>query len=132
MNENELPKPPTGLSKTSQALWRTLVADWDDFDEICPQVALKLTLEALDRLTQAQTRIEKDGLTFTDRHGVIRSHPLLAVERDCRAAIIRGLKALGLKEEDLEPKRKPGRPSESEQRYRATKKDKCRSVTADE
>ena len=52
--------------------------------------------------------VEKDGLSFEDRFGQIKSHPLCSVIRDSRAQKMAALKSLNL---DIEPLRdKPGRP----------------------
>lgn len=48
-------------------------------------------------------------MTFTDRFGQIKAHPLLPVERDARAAFLAGLRSLNL---DFEPLHDgPGRPA---------------------
>lgn len=65
-------------------------------------------MEAFDRMRGCQKIIEKDGAKLVDRFDQVKSHPLLAIERDSRAAMLAALKALNL---DLEPLRdKPGRP----------------------
>jgi phage terminase small subunit len=56
--------------------------------------------EAFDRMRKAQKIVADEGETVTDRFNQIRPHPMIAVERDCRSAILRGLKALNI---DLEP-----------------------------
>ena len=55
--------------------------------------------------------VDRDGLTFTDRFGQVKGHPLCAVIRDSRAQKLAALKALNI---DLEPlNEKPGRPAGS-------------------
>lgn len=62
--------------------------------------------DSLER--NAEDQVNEDGLTFKDRFGQIKSHPLLPTIRDARAQRLAALKALNL---DLEPLRnKPGRP----------------------
>jgi hypothetical protein len=52
--------------------------------------------------------VETDGLTFEDRFGQVKSHPLCSVIRDSRAQKLAALKNLCL---DIEPLRSgPGRP----------------------
>jgi len=52
--------------------------------------------------------VAKDGLTFKDRFGQVKAHPLLSVIRDARAQKMAALKGLNL---DIEPLRDgPGRP----------------------
>ena len=48
-----------------------------------------------------------DGLTFKDRFGQMKSHPLLTVIRDARAQKMAALKSLNL---DIEPLKTVGRP----------------------
>jgi hypothetical protein len=39
----------------------------------------------LDRIHQAREAVKQEGSYFTDRHGVVRAHPALKVERDSQA-----------------------------------------------
>ena len=57
-------------------------------------------MEALDRTEACRLQIEKDGQIVKDRFGQQKPHPLLAVERDARAAFVVCLKNLQL---DIEP-----------------------------
>ena len=69
---------------------------------------LRLFCEALDRLRDAQRRIQQDGPTYSDRFGQLKAHPLLAVERDARSQMLQALRALNLTVEPLRDG--PGRP----------------------
>jgi P27 family predicted phage terminase small subunit len=71
---------------------------------------LAATCEAHDRMQQATALLTKDGLTITTRHGEVRSHPAAAIERDSRTAFWRGLRELGLSDEDAEGVPRPPRP----------------------
>ncbi len=69
---------------------------------------LETACEAFDRMREAQSTIQRDGMTVTDRWGQIKAHPLCSVERDSRAQFLAALKALNL---DIEPLQNgPGRP----------------------
>lgn len=52
--------------------------------------------ECLDRLKQVRERIVKDGLQVPDRFGIMKAHPLCAVERDNRLTFVRINKQLGI------------------------------------
>jgi phage terminase small subunit len=51
--------------------------------------------------------VAADGLTFKDRFGQVKSHPLLSAIRDSRAQKMAALKSLNL---DIEPLKTVGRP----------------------
>ena len=55
----------------------------------------------------AQDILNVEGLTFKNRFGETKSHPLLIVIRDARSQKMTALKALSL---DLEPLKSVGRP----------------------
>ncbi len=61
---------------------------------------LVTALEAWDRAQQAREAIDREGLTVATRFGESKAHPLLAVERDARAAFLQAMRALHL---DYEP-----------------------------
>ena len=83
--------------------WR----EYGQRDEAGLQI-LRTALEALDRALSSTAAIAVEGMTFKDRFGQPRPHPLLAAERDARAQYLAGLRMLNL---DLEPRReRPGRP----------------------
>lgn len=107
--KNKTIRPPGHLSKEGQEIWREILQEYT-IDDAAGLRILRVALEAFDRAQAARTAIDKDGLTVIDKAGQIKSHPLLPIERDSRAAFLAGMKALNL---DLEPLRdRPGRPSE--------------------
>ncbi len=57
---------------------------------------LQCAAEAWDRGQEARLILDKQGLTFTDRHGNIRPRPEVNIERDSRVAFCRCLRELGL------------------------------------
>jgi phage terminase small subunit len=101
------PDPPEHLTPAAAALWRTLQAAYDVGDEYgC--LLLRTALEAFDRAQGAREAILREGATVPDARGAVRAHPLIAVERDARAAMLSALKLLRI---DVIPTRPgPGRP----------------------
>jgi P27 family predicted phage terminase small subunit len=79
------PRPPTGLSATSRALWRTLCARWNFLPHHL--VVLRLALEAQDDYRAARTEITDHGATIKQPSGRTAAHPaVLQMERarrDC-------------------------------------------------
>jgi len=64
--------------------------------------------DAYTQELNAQDIIDKEGLTFKDRFGQVKAHPLCSVVRDARSQKMAALKGLNL---DIEPlKGGPGRP----------------------
>lgn len=102
-------KPATHLSAAAKKLWNEIFTEYS-IDDAAGLAILRVALEAFDRSQEAREVITTAGMTVTGRDGQVRSHPLLTVERDNRAAFLAGLKALNL---DLEPLKKPGRPGGS-------------------
>ncbi|HEX2526877.1 MAG TPA: P27 family phage terminase small subunit [Geminicoccus sp.] len=99
--------PPKQLTTEAKRWWLQLSSEYQIDDE-AGLLVLQTSLEAFDRMRDAQKQIKKDGMTSKDRFGQTKSHPLLAVERDARAQLLAGLKALNL---DIEPLNdRPGRP----------------------
>ena len=87
-------RPPEGLSRTAAQFFRQVQTDYalDPHDS----VLLRLACECLTRMEEARAAVEKDGAYFTNREGIPRPHPALAVERDSRAAFARLVNQLGL------------------------------------
>ena len=103
-----MPEPPAHLSEESKLTWRELLGEWPSIGDVAGLRILRIALESFDRSQEAREAISREGMTTTDRFGQVRPHPLLAAERDSRAAFLAGMKALNL---DLEPLRDgPGRP----------------------
>ena len=104
---NGFPRSPKGLSPEARRWWNRLHAGYQLTDEAA-LLTLQTTLEAFDRMREAQEIVRTEGMTVKDRFGQPRAHPASVVERDSRAAMMAGLKALNL---DVEPLRDGvGRP----------------------
>ena len=86
--------PPKHLSAESRKLWRSVLVDYEL--EQRHEAILLTALEALDRMRQAQAQLAADGLTTVDRYGGVKAHPCVTIERDSRAAFLRGMRELGL------------------------------------
>lgn len=87
-------RPPRHLSDESRA-WFALVTR--DFDlESHHLKLLQAACESWDRAQQARQLLATEGVTFTDRHGHIRPHPAVNIERDSRALFARLVRELGL------------------------------------
>jgi P27 family predicted phage terminase small subunit len=98
---------PKHLSAEARKIWKEILAEYS-IDDAAGLRILRVALESFDRAQAARVAIDRDGLTVIDKAGQVKSHPLLPIERDSRAAFLAGLKALSL---DIEPLRdKAGRP----------------------
>ncbi len=96
---------PRHLSKEAKKIWRDLTSEFDIEDSAGLRI-LRITLESYDRAQKARIQIDLEGMTLKDRYGQTKPHPLLATERDSRAAFLAGIKTLNL---DIEPLGRPGR-----------------------
>jgi hypothetical protein len=89
-----------------QAWWRDVVEAYDL--ERHHLRLLEGAASAWDRMVQARTILDVEGLTFTDKSGDPRTRPEIAVERDSRTAFARLVRELDL---DIQPPPEPrGRP----------------------
>jgi P27 family predicted phage terminase small subunit len=97
---------PKHLSKIGKRKWLKFREEYQISDEGGLAI-LTVAMEADDRARQDRELIDRDGLTMVDKAGQLKPHPLLANERDSRAAFLAALKMLNL---DLEPLKGIGRP----------------------
>ncbi len=83
---------PAHLGPAGAALWKAVTADY----ALEPREAaiLVAACESADRAAEARTLLDRDGIVIDGRLGS-RAHPAVAIERDARAAAVRGLQALG-------------------------------------
>jgi len=102
------PMAPPGLSVEAAALWRDIGAEFM-VDDAAGLRLLRTACEALDAMRRAEAQVERDGPTYRDRYGGIKAHPLLAVVRDNRAAMLLALRQLGL-DPNPKPQARIGRP----------------------
>jgi len=99
-------EPLDRLSIEAREIFARLCADFEL--EIEQEIILVACLESFDVMRSAQEIIARDGLAQQDRFGQHRVHPAAVLERDSRAAYLRGLAALQLEFEPLHDG--PGRP----------------------
>lgn len=99
------PEAPEHLSERSRALWGSVVGSWAL--EAHQLRLLEEACVALDRSAQAREAIEVDGAFITDRFGVPKAHPGVAVERDARIAAARLFRELNLNLAEAEGARPP-------------------------
>jgi len=97
--KNSSLKAPPGLSKAAAGWWKKLLIEYGIGDS-AGLLLLETALQAFDRMNQARDLITKHGAVTLDRFGQLRPNPATTIERDSRAAMLAGLKALNL---DIEP-----------------------------
>ena len=86
--------PPRGLCASARRVW-VAVFERYRLEQHHAQILLE-ALKSLTRAEEAKALLDRDGCVFVDRFGQPRPHPATVVERDCRAAFIKGITALGL------------------------------------
>lgn len=90
------PPAPAHLDAQEKKIWSNVCEDY----KIETNAALDILLSACEnhqRARLAREQIAIDGMTVTDKFGQSKPHPLLATERDARAAWIAAIKFLGIK-----------------------------------
>jgi P27 family predicted phage terminase small subunit len=100
-----LPKVPAHLGDAGRALWHSIMTDYQITDA-GGLALLGQACEACDRVAECRELIAAQGAVVRSQ-GAVRAHPLLAAERDARAAMLRALRYLNL---DVEPLKAIGRP----------------------
>lgn len=101
------PQPPVGVSAKAQAWWSQVQSDYS-IEDSAGLMLLGLAAQCVSRIEEARGIVAKEGMRVTDRFGVPRPHPMLAVEHDARSQLLLTLKQLNLDIEPLQPR--PGRP----------------------
>jgi hypothetical protein len=102
----KLHEPPAHLGDHGRELWRGIMLSYEISDP-GGLALLQTACEAQDRIASCRRQIEDQGEMLMVR-GLPRVHPLCAVERDARAALVRAIRYMNL---DIEPLRdRVGRP----------------------
>ncbi len=91
----QVPPPPAHLEQPERDLWSAFVSNYE-FPDPGTLETLRSTLSAHMRFRRCRERIDAEGEAYQDDAGRVKAHPLLAAERDSRAAYIAGLRVLGL------------------------------------
>jgi len=100
------PTPPEWLQPPEREFWDSTVRTY--VIEGPGLVMLEVACSAMQRLREAREVLDRDGLTVEGRYaGMVRQHPLVAVERDARIQLLRALRELDVEGEPLPaPKRR--------------------------
>ena len=93
--KTDLHDAPKHLREVEAEMWRAIVGE-HRFDDTASLALLRTALESHQRARMCREAVDKDGLTARDRFGNIRPHPLLAAERDARAAFLQAMRSLNL------------------------------------
>jgi phage terminase small subunit len=102
------PKPPATLSKKSAAYFKKFIDDYE-IDEAAIEVLIRVC-ESIDRADEAAAGLKAHGSLITkDRFGCDRAHPLVMIERQARAAVIDGIKSLGVLKQEKTTDRYSGK-----------------------
>jgi hypothetical protein len=96
------PPPPGHLEQPESALWRKIVEE-HLFDDAASQSILAAALEGHQRMRRCREKIDEDGELVHDRFNQAKPHPLLAAERDARAAFLSGMRILALDVGEVSP-----------------------------
>ena len=106
MARKQTPQPPKHLSRESKTWWREVVAGYDL--ERHHLKLLQAACESWDRVAEARSLIQRDGVVIEDRFGQQKPHPACDVERHNRALFARMLRELAL---DVEEPAEAARPA---------------------
>ena len=85
--------PTTLKTREARSIWRKLHVFCTSEVEI---IIITSALEALQRLREAQSILERDGLLVHDSRGNPRSHPMLLIERDNRVIFLKSMRELSI------------------------------------
>jgi hypothetical protein len=86
---------PRHLEAPERRLWREITGEFA-FDDPASLALLCSALDAHQRARRCRLVIDNEGETVRDRFQQLRAHPLLAAERDARAAFLAAMRALNL------------------------------------
>jgi phage terminase small subunit len=94
---------PAHIKREETKRWgRDLFAEFD-LSDAQGRWLVVTAMECHQRMRSAAEELDRGGLTIVDRYGKAKVSPLVAVERDSRAALIQALRALNL-DASLAPK----------------------------
>lgn len=101
----DTPPIPAGLEQHGAELWVAIHTEYE-INDIGGRAMLQQACAALDMAFRCRRRIDAKGEILAGR--TVREHPLLKIELQCRAFVVRTLARLGLAFEAL--RSGPGRP----------------------
>jgi P27 family predicted phage terminase small subunit len=97
---------PKHLSEEAKKWWKLVFSGYE-MDEN-GALLLQISLEAFDRMREAQKEVKKDGLIIEDEHTKQkRMHPALRIEKEARSGMLQAWRMLHI---DIAPPERPGRP----------------------
>lgn len=97
---------PKGLTRTSGALWRAVLRDYELSS--AELEVLRRALVSLDRSNEAAAVLAEEGLFTTDRYGTRRAHPATDLELRHRMLFARLVARLGVNLAEPEQSRRRG------------------------
>ena len=87
-------KAPSHLSRDTKLWWEEIFREFEL--ESAQEKLLEAACDSWHRMIQARKLIVSDGLTFVDRHGSIKPHAAVAIEKDSRIAFARLVRELSI------------------------------------
>src|SRR5262245_60917470 len=87
---------PAHLAKAEADLFARVVRSYGLHGDEVSQKILEEACTSLQRAREAREAIAKEGVSYTDRFGQPKRHPLCDVERDARAAALSAFRQLNL------------------------------------
>lgn len=99
------PAPSAILGERGRDLWGRVLADYEL--AAAELAVLEAACASYDRLHEAQTTLNRDGLTVLDRYDVPKAHPMTAVVRDATTLLARCLRQLDVDLDDELPRPTP-------------------------
>ena len=87
--------PPDHLEQPEADLWTAILHDFA-FNDPASLALLEEALSARQRARRCRQAIDRNGETVLDRFDQTKPHPLLAAERDARAAFLAAMRMLNL------------------------------------
>jgi phage terminase small subunit len=102
MTDRKISKPPSHLSASSKRWWSSIASEF----QLEPHhiAILSQAAKCLDRIEEARSNLDRDGLVVRDRFGCAKPHPAVAIERDAKVLFARLLRELRLDCEPEEPR----------------------------
>ena len=89
------PPPPKHLALPERRLWEAILRE-NLLDNEAALSILRTTLEAHQRARTCRETVDREGAIYRVRFNQPKPHPLIAAERDARAAFVAGMRALNL------------------------------------
>ncbi len=103
-------RPPKHLRRRGCELWRVITSNFSLAPHHTP--ILRTLCETADRLETCRARLSKEGLTFKDKWGQLKPHPLVAAELAYRNQLTTIYGTLGLDEGEVAGKVATQRPGQ--------------------